>query len=64
METLLHQLQTLNQDQGIVALFTCLLVLCAGTAMAVAILKATGKWGRVALFVAPAAVVIAYRWPQ
>lgn len=61
MDDILRTLQGLNQDQHLVALFACLLVMCAGTAVVVAILRSLGRWGRVALFVALAAVVIAYR---
>ena len=55
------QFQTLNRDENVVALFACLLAMCAGTAMVVAVLRSLGRWGRVALFVAAAVVVVAYR---
>ena len=61
MENLLNQLQGLDQDQSIVALFALLLVFCASVMGAVAILSRLGRWGRVALFVAMAVVAVAYR---
>ena len=58
MNDLLTTLQSLDQDQGVVALFAMLLALCAGTAVLVAIMRSLGRWGRVALFVGVAVVVV------
>lgn len=61
MNDLWYQLQNLNQDEHVVALFATLIAMCAATAMVVAILRSLGRWGRVALFVGVAVVAIAYR---
>lgn len=59
MNDLLSSLQSLDQDQALVALFVWVLVLSLGVAAVVAILRALGKWGVVALCLAGAAVCIA-----
>ncbi len=61
MENLLNQLLGMDQDQSIVVLFAMLLAFCAATMATVAILTRLGRWGRVALFVSVAAVIIVYR---
>ena len=61
MESLLNVLKTLDQDQAVVALFAGLLVVCAGAACLSLLVRSLGKWGRVVLFLAVAAVVIAWR---
>ena len=58
METLIAVFNNLDQDSAIVALFALLLIACAGCAVAVALLRSLGRWGRVALF-AGAAIVAA-----
>lgn len=61
MENLLNQFLGLDADQSTVVLFAAILVACTGVAAIVAILRSLGKWGTVALFVAAAVVLIAYR---
>ena len=61
MSEILNQLQGLDPDQASVVLFGTLLVVCTGAAVLVAVLRAMGKWGTVALCVATAVVAIAYR---
>jgi len=59
MENLLNQLQSMDQDQVAILLMVAVLVLSCATIAAVALLRALGKWGTVALMVGAAAVCIA-----
>jgi uncharacterized membrane protein len=61
MDQFMNTLGGLDQDQAIVALFTAVLVACGLVACLSLVLRSPGKWGRVAMFVAGAAVVIAWR---
>ena len=61
MESLMDVLNSFDQDQAVVALFAALLVVCAGAACLSLLVRSLGKWGRVALFVLAAVVVIAWR---
>ena len=61
MNELMQTIQSLDQDQAVVALFAALLVLACGVAAIAAILRAAGKWGSVALFLAVAGIVIVLR---
>ena len=59
MENLLNQLQSMDQDQAATLLMAAVLVLSLTTIAAVAVLRAMGKWGVVALMVGAAVVSIA-----
>jgi hypothetical protein len=59
MDQLLSSLETMDQDQVAVVLMAAVLVFSLTVIAAVAILRALGKWGTVALFAGAAAVIIA-----
>ena len=59
MENLLNQLQSMDQDKAATLLMAAVLVLSLTTIAAVAVLRAMGKWGVVALMVGAAVVSIA-----
>ena len=61
MESLLDVLNSLDQDQAVVMLFAALLVVCVGAACLSLLVRSLGKWGRVAVFVLVAVVVIVWR---
>ncbi len=58
MDQLLTSLEGLDQDQAVVLLFTGIIALVAVGGVVAVVLRAIGKGGMVALFVAAAAVAV------
>jgi hypothetical protein len=61
MSDLLNQLQNLDQDQAVAALFAGVLIFSVVTLGLIAAVRSLGKWGTVAAVLASAAILIAYR---
>jgi glucan phosphoethanolaminetransferase (alkaline phosphatase superfamily) len=59
MTELLNTLQSLDQDQAVVALFAGVLIFASVAIVLCAVLRSLGKWGVVAFCFAGAAVCIA-----
>jgi len=61
MEDLLNRLESLNQEQAIVALFAAILIGSASVIGFAAAIRSLGRDGVIAVALAVAAVLIAYR---
>jgi hypothetical protein len=61
MNDFFNQLQNLDQEQAIVAVFAGVLIFSVVLLGAVAAVRSLGKWGTVAVALGSAAVLIAYR---
>lgn len=61
MDQLTGILAGMDQEQGVVLLFTAILVFCVGTAGMAVVFRSLGKWGAFALMVGVAVVVVVWR---
>lgn len=60
MNDILNLVGSFDQDSAIVALFVAILAFSAVAMVGIAVLRALGKWGRVALFAGAAVVTAAW----